>query len=205
MVQPVDTAAPARGAGSPSQEVARPSGAIKIDVEQMAFSEAPPARRYWVGVRTSAPFDNVTKGGITFLKFKGVLPMSDAGRIDLALPHERGDVVEITDQQLALVKKRVANMVIRTGRATEVRKDAIGNNVAVERTIVAGRVTLDSVVHVGPEKGRTVNYRPEERDVPLGHYLYMVPVYERMPTNWRTEEPEPMCDADSMIAGPKKG
>lgn len=205
----VDTAAPDRRPADKPAESAPRSGAVKIDIRKVQITQAPPARRYWAGVMSGAPFDQVTKGGVTFMKFKGTVPVADNGDgLDLRKPNERGDIVELTDDQLALVVKRVGNAALRIVPERVLRKDEAGNNVFVTRKSIGARIALDSVIY-DPVKDRSgqpsppAPYSAQENDVPLGRFLYLIPVSEKMPVDWRRHDPEPMCDAESMIDATK--
>lgn len=201
MPAPVETAAP-RNAGAPS--LASRSGAIKIDVASVPFAAAPPTKRYWVGVMPDAPLDNASAGPITFLKFKGSVPLSENERkFDLSKPHTYGDVIELTDDMLAVIRKRVANKVVRLASMKYLQTDHVGNKTEHEKQYVFRYFALDSVVY-DVQKDRKGEpspprpYQPERSDVPLGYFLYMIPISESMPYGWREQTPERMCDKPSM-------
>jgi len=153
-----------------------------IKVQPRAKAPAPtPSRRYWIGVTLDAPFDADSRGGVAFQKWGESPEFDDAGRVKNNAP--LGTVVELTEAQVRLIKERVENIVIRVGTFTGDRAKAPRKETVLERVFL----------------GSAPKYRPAANDVPLGHYLYMVPVAERMPHDWRSGTPERMVDERSML------
>lgn len=170
---PVDTAATIERRATPS---AAPSGAIKIDMKKVDRKPAPKTRRYWHGVMRDAPFDVTSRGGIAFSKFSRRTPINEEGKLDEAnIPHDLGMVSELTDDQIDVIKKRVANIVIRCSRE-------------------GGKTHLRTKLCLDDPKG----YRPMPGDSPLGYWLYLIPIADSMPIGWRSSAPERMCDEKEM-------
>lgn len=194
---PVDTA--------PSEVAPKIASGVKIDIKSIKVTKAPPSKRYWVGVMPDAPFDIDSRGGVGVCKFKGRTPVTEAGRIDLTIQHELGDVLELTDSQIELFKARVANVVLRVGSREDVVTDDLGNKRRVSVPYVVAKVFLDSKaydVNLDRQGKPMPNrpYQPKTNDVPLGYYLYCVPLSESMPLGWRTSSPPRMCDVASMVS-----
>lgn len=124
-----------------------------------------PKTRYWVGVTNEAPFHAVTNAGVRFTRQLGRLDM-DVHK-DPAYTGRRGQIVELTDKQVALVKETVAKKVVRPmGRSAQI--------------YVIG----------------ALNYSPYPQDVPLGAYLYMHRLGETAPVGWMDSDPETMWSPD---------
>lgn len=144
---------------------------IHIDSTTVEAYAAPPTKRYWIGAIPSAPFDNKHAAGITICKYTGLIeadPASGVLNLDRAYA---GAIVEMSDKHVEDFKNAVAHKAIRTvGR----REDATGN------------YRCDSY-NVTDER-----YRATSVDKPLGCYVYMVEMDERMPMDWRKTVPPVM-------------
>ena len=162
------------------------SGAIKIDLRKVERKPAPKTRRYWVGVMPDAPFDQTSSGGIAFIRYSERAPINEDGKLDERIPHANGMVSELTDDQVEVIKRRVSNVVLRIVRSDKDKADP--NNRGKGARIV--KLYLDE------PRG----YRHAPGDSPLGHWLYMVPIAERMPLDWRSATPERMCDDRELTA-----
>jgi len=169
MAKTVDSASPATRSG--------PDAAVQIDLGNLPRVEAAARRRYWLGIVPDGPMDHDSRGGIEFQKFDRYPEWDEKGALLNADQVLRGKILELTDQQVALIKERVANVVLRVGSGPDGRKTI------VQRICLASSPT----------------YFPDERDVPLGHYLFMLPVSDAMPTNWRESIPRPMVAFATML------
>lgn len=153
-----------------------------VKVQPRAKAPTPtPARRYWIGVMLDAPFDSDSRGGVAFQKWGEYPTFDEKGATTNNAP--RGTVVELTDSQVKLIRERVENIVIRIAKYTGDRAKGPRTETVLERIFL----------------GSAPKYRPQEHDVPLGHFLYMQPIGEKMPHDWRSGEPERMCDERSML------
>jgi hypothetical protein len=162
------------------------SGAIKVDLRKVERKPAPKTRRYWIGVMPDAPFDQTSSGGVAFMRYSERTPINEAGKLDERIPHAKGMVSELTDDQVEVIRRRVGNVVLRVIRGGG--EEAEGKNSGKGARIV--RLYLDD------PRG----YRPVAGDSPLGYWLYMVPISERMPMDWRSATPERMCDDRELTA-----
>jgi len=79
------------------------------------------------------------------------------------IPHQ-GKVISMSETQLETAKSAIARRYVRKRGSSAIIHDL--------------------------EEPR---FRAREGDVPLGRYLYMIPVNENMPSNWRTSTHESMC------------
>lgn len=172
---PVDTAATIDRRAT---EQKAPSGAVKIDLKKIDRKPAPKTQRYWLGVTADAPFDQTSSGGVAFVRYSERTPINEAGKLDEKIPHAKGVVAELTDDQVEVIRKRVGNVVIRVIRSSGETGGTDGKGARIVR------------LYLDDPRG----YRPMPGDSPLGHWLYMVPITDRMPVNWRGATPERMCD-----------
>ena len=170
---PVDTAATIDRRAT---EQKAPSGAVKIDLKKIDRKPTPKTQRYWMGVMNDAPFDQTSSHGIAFVRYSERTPINEDGKLDERIPHAKGTVAELTADQVEVIKKRVGNVVIRVIRS------------AVEGE--HGKGARIQKLYLDDSRG----YRPAPGDSPLGHWLYMVPITDRMPVSWRNATPERMCD-----------
>ena len=79
------------------------------------------------------------------------------------IPHQ-GKVISMSDTQLETAKNAIARRYVRKRGSSAIIHDL--------------------------EEPR---FKARQGDIPLGRYLYMIPVGENMPSNWRTATHEPMC------------
>lgn len=180
-----------------------PDDPVKFTIDQVKILTAPKSRRYWIGVYPDAPFDHGSKAGVSFMKYKGPPPVDDDGAFNPSKIQARGTVVSLTDAQVADFAAAVANVILRTGHAPS---DSITPDGKPRSAFVVRKwMHLDSVEYdvQKDRKGEPQTKRVFEftrDDVPLGYYLYCVPVREQMPSNWRDEKTPPrMCDTSSMV------
>lgn len=143
-----------------------PAAAPETGVALKVRPVLPPASRgerrpYWCGTLPGAPFAHVSAGGVSFEgdRWEG----SGAGK-----SLSRGAVHRLTETQVAFVRKKVAEKVVRTITATEG---------GASRAIL---LDASDPRHV-----------PETGDVPLGAWLYMIAL-EPGREHLRPSEPEPM-------------
>lgn len=166
-------------ASRPTPRNAGGSQAIQIDIPAAARAVVPARRRYWCGLTPDAPMDHDSRGGVEFQKFDNYPEWDEKGNLLNPSQVQRGKVLELTDAQVDLIKKRVANIVLRIGTTADGRR------------YIIERIHLDSVP---ADKG----YTPQAHDAPLGHFLFMLPIADSMPVGWRQEVPAPMVAAASM-------
>jgi hypothetical protein len=181
-----------------------PDGPVTYSLEQVKRITAPKTRRYWMGVIESAPFDHCSKAGLGLLKFKGAPPVDDDGSFNSSKIQARGDVYELTDAQVAEFVERVSNVIVRVQTSTSDSVDPKTNKPRT-RQVVSKWMHLDSVEY-DVQKDRKGEAMPKRsftfttEDVPLGYFLYCVPLREQMPVGWRDEKTPPrMCDVSSMV------
>lgn len=176
---PVDTAATIDRRATETTPK-NPSGAVKIDLRRVERKPAPKTRRYWIGVMPDAPFDQTSSGGFAFIRYSERAPINEDGKLDERIPHAKGMIAELTESQLEVITRRVSNVVIRVvrGKGAEADKNNRGKGAQIIR------------LYLDDPRG----YRPAPGDSPLGYWLYMVPIAERMPLDWRSATPERMCD-----------
>lgn len=176
---------------------------VRFTIDQIKILVAPKTRRYWIGVYHDAPFDHGSKAGVSFMKYFGAPPVDDDGKFNESKIQRRGMVLPLTDAQVAEFSEAVANVVLRTGRVTS---DSIAPDGTPRTSFVVKKwMHLDSVqydVHKDrkgePQAPRTFEFTKD--DVPLGYFLYCVPLREQMPVNWRDEKTPPrMCDVACMV------
>ena len=194
--------APASGAKPAAQR--DPNAPVTFTMEQIKLALAPKTRRYWVGITEDAPFDTCSKAGIGLMKYKGPAPTDDDGSFNPSKIQARGDIHEMTADTLAKFTERVANVVVRVGTVTSDSVNPKTGKPRQTRTVTRW-MFLDSVDYDfrkdregKPMDPRTFTFTAE--DVPLGHFIYCVPLRESMPIGWREEKTPPrMCDVSSMV------
>jgi hypothetical protein len=145
---------------------------IHIDLSAFPSPIKPKTRRYWVGVRKDAPFDQDSRGGVAFMKWSGKPQYDSRGAIENPESVRGGMTLELTDDQIKIMKERIANTVLRVSR------DDKGAVQQVKR-------------HMRDHKF----YAPQEIDEPLGRYLYCVPIRDgALAENWRDVTPVCMVE-----------
>lgn len=154
------------------------SGAVKIDLKKIDRKPTPKTQRYWVGVMPDAPFDQTSVAGIAYVRYSERTPIDESGKLNERIPHARGTIAEMTDDQVEVVRKRAGNVVLRVIRSNGETGGASGKGARIQR------------LYLDDPRG----YRPMPGDSPLGHWLYMMPVSEKMSVGWRDATPERMCD-----------
>ena len=126
--------------------------------------ESPPTQRYHIGVTADCPFDVLYAAGEDFPRRNQDVKLDpDTGETHRA--ELVGRVVPLTQEQVENIKLDVARKVIRR----------IGSR--------AEKISTDH------PRFRSV----PESDIPMACYLYMVPVTEKMPANWRQAPGTPMA------------
>jgi hypothetical protein len=149
-------AASATSATSPTSATATldRSTAIKIDVEKVKVEAVRPALRdrYWVGVIDSSPYDRVDVAGVTFQKFTDP-PRFRGG--EQYRDVQRGNVVGLSEADVALVKKKVVTKWFQNAREKDGR--IFGGNI---------------------RSSENVGFVPSESDQPVAKYLYMQRLHE---------------------------
>lgn len=135
--------------------------AVHIDPE--TEEDLPPEITYsfWVGTTDASPFQNITCG-ITFPKFMGAFVGLDEKQ-EPGLPNDRGTIVRLTEDEFEMVKRKVANTVIRP---------------AGTRSIIKNKTSK--------------RYRRMPGDTPVGKYLYMRRIGAGMRYDFNTDQPETM-------------
>jgi len=117
---------------------------------------APPHREfYWCGCLEDCPTHAVTVGGISFPLWTGEVREEAPGRFKYVDRTHRGQVHHLTDRNVALVKERLVQRVVRNGEIIS---------------------TLDVVKSDGTVLRRFV---PQDGDRSLGEFVYMVRVRHR--------------------------
>ena len=96
--------------------------AEKLDVETLKLAIPPikvdPTTRYYIGVIKSSPLDMASAGGMMF--HKHIDPTKQKRNSpDTYKDRKAGQVVELTDKQIELIKKKIIERVVRF-RSTEV-------------------------------------------------------------------------------------
>lgn len=177
---------------------------VTYTLEQIKTIVAPKTRRYWIGIREDAPLEHTDAGGISVMKFSGPPPVDDDGQFNPKKIHGRGLIHALTDEQVAKFAERVANIIVRV--ETQV-SDSVNpqTNERRSRETITRWMHLDSVKYDvrkdregKPQELRTFTF--QKNDVPLGYFLYCVPLREQMPIGWRDEKTPPrMCDTSSMV------
>lgn len=116
-------------------------------------------KRYLVGVALDAPFTFKCAGGVGFQKWRGQFTYDSHGRVPsnfkIGLP------LDLADDQLKIVRDDVARKIIQTTR------DTSGKVVTVREFVRSD-----------------LAYEPSEDDKPLGWWLYIMPLFDSMPTGF---------------------
>lgn len=177
---------------------------VTYTLEQIRAITAPKTRRYWIGLREDAPLEHTDAGGISVMKYSGPPPVDDDGQFNPKKIQARGLVHALTDAQVAKFAERVSNIAVRVETKTS---DSIDPKTNKPRTVqtVTRWMHFDSVEYDvrkdregKPQKRREFTF--QENDVPLGYFIYCVPLREQMPVAWRDEKTPPrMCDHSSMV------
>ena len=150
--------------------------AITVDVALHAPPPRSERKFYLCGVMHDAPHGYYTMGGINFPKTEGELRTLHDGNQKCVPDVRDGTVHQLTEEQVALIKQHVASHVIRGYRVDE-RKG---------HTNYEGR-SFSTSGH------RTHAFIPQETDIPVGCFLYMVRV------KGRTERPFATNEAPTMV------
>lgn len=178
---------------------------VTYTLEQIKTLVAPKTRRYWIGIREDAPLEHTDAGGVGVMKYSGPPPVDDDGAFNPKKIHARGFIHSLTDEQVAKFAERVANIIVRVETQTSDSVDPKTNQRRTRETITRW-MHLDSVQY---DSRKDREGKPQERrsfvfqknDVPLGYFLYCVPLREKMPVDWRDEKTPPrMCDVSSMVS-----
>jgi len=145
------------------------SSVVKVIPDLKPIEETHHARHtYWLGTADTCPVQNVTVGGITFPRAMGELIDKDGGG-QPTFTGGRGDMVELTDDQVERIQKAVARKVLRW----------VGSG-ANRRPM---KLDMDSPYYI-----------QQKADEPLGRYLYMLRTDDLPFDARRTGTPEPMVD-----------
>lgn len=146
-----------------------PLDAVIVDVTQVAIPPRPKAARYWCGMFHDAPLDNYTVGGVQFQKWTGPIEFDPRTHAILDRNSARiGNVVELTADQVDLIKSRVATRVAR---------------------VVGNPASRDGSYRVLTWDKTAPGYNPQHGDQHVADWLYMVPVTETMPAFWNQKTP----------------
>jgi len=163
---PLAAAQKATAEHAPDVIMASPSlDPIRIDPDARLPGEKIPTRRYWVGVLLSAPIESCSRGGVSFSKRVGKIEYEIDGSIRNPDAVRLGDVVELTEAQKKVALQRIASTVVRTIRNPEGRPTQV-QFIATKWIDASGAWVPD------------YRHDPMPGDVPLGAYIYMVPVAE---------------------------
>jgi len=127
-------------------------------------------KRYWCGTLRGGPYQNTVKGYVSFCSHKGTLDQS-------RMNGERGNIVPLTQAQLDETIKRVKRHVVR----------------------MRGSKGKGRMISMAPGGSRD-HYVQHPDDVPLGAFLYIVPVLDVMPEGWRASNPPPLWSEDRAEA-----
>ena len=125
--------------------------------------------RYWIGVRDGSPRDYITLGNVCFPKYTEKVSDPEDGGLVTERTLVRGDVVDLRPEQVRVALERGRDLVVR-GRGSA----------------SAPPLVLSS---------RNTSFHSMEADVPLGRYVFMIPIKEaaKLGYDWRDQaEPEPM-------------
>lgn len=141
--------------------------AVTVDVTAVAIPPRPKTARYWCGVFLDAPLDYVTIGGVTFQKRAGAIEF-DAKTHKITETGKFGIVVELTAEQLELIKSRVATRVAR---------------------VLGSPASRDGSYRVATWSKTSPGYNPQHGDQHVADWLYMVPITEKMPAFWNQQTP----------------
>ena len=136
---------------------------VKIRVESLILPAELEKTKYWIGTTDDSPLQNAVVGGISFPAFTGTL--SHDKRLLPIRPNTKGAVVELSDQEVAHIVKRLEVLCIRR----------IGSASAylVSRT--------------------QRNFTPRVGDVPLAKFVFMIKLGDTPPSyDWRKNVPENM-------------
>lgn len=121
------------------------------------FFELPPVnpdaetKPYWVGTLPGCPVYNVSAGGISFPRYTDPPTGTDVDSMQTQRSHSRGDIVYLTEVQVAAVRRNVKDKVVRL----------IGNR---------GQGMIHALANP--------NFTLEAKDQPLAMFIYMVPLDE---------------------------
>lgn len=119
-------------------------------------------RQYYVGTVNNSPFQNITVGGFCFPKYTAELISNKETGISLQ-SHHNGDILHLSDDEVARIRKSAAGKVVRWNAANT-------------------RATMLS---------KDEKYRPVPTDHPVSEYIYLIPVQKAAEWNqqWRGSIP----------------
>jgi len=191
----VDTVQAPKAPSAPQKDYFAP---VTFKLDDVVQTPMPKTRRYWIGVTSDAPFATTSKAGLDFQMYVGPTPADDAGHFDPSMIRARGMIRELTDDQIEVVVRRVKNTVLEVDRKTS---DSVGKDGVRRSSFIVTKWKYHDAIEYDRRRdaeGKSQNPRPMVRtpnDVPLGCYLYCIPVAESMPVGWR-DNPTPtrMCE-----------
>jgi len=143
-----------------------PTGLVpeKLTLHGSRVQEPEVRTPYWIGTTDDCPRQTVHAGGFDFPRALGKLTDE---RGEPATGLLRGRIVQMTAEEVKLVKQRIAERVVRSGGA---RRDVLSIRGSVDRP-----------------------YRPRAGDEPLAKFVYMIRLGSDLPYNWRELPPETMA------------
>ena len=138
---------------------------LKLDIDVAKPSPPEPRSYYWFGVTEDCPWSYVNAGGEVFQKTFGEIVDQPGGKQECRDHAGKGSQTHyLTDKHVALILERVAQRVVRAYRVTE-RKLYQGGSVKQ----YTGRMLTKQGAPNRP-------YNPQEGDLPLGQFLWMIKV-----------------------------
>lgn len=114
---------------------------------------------YWIGILPEFPFQWLAVGGITFIKDTNPPIGTDRDTGISQRRYVKGDVLSLTDKEVALILKKMAKRVLRWIRKVDAKQE---DDAGAKRP--SGRVLRTDI------KG----YVPSNRDEPIAKYLWMM-------------------------------
>ena len=143
---------------------ARLPDAVEVEFTPEMEPPAPVTRRYWLGTTSDSPLQNIVLCGVSFPRYSQEIPLNKDGEVDKAKPVVRGMRVQLTDDQVEAIKAAAVRVRVRRSGSSA------------------------SLVSSGSDKYR----RRPGNDLPVGRYLFMLPIKSTMPVDWDRRTPPPM-------------
>lgn len=143
-----------------------PSGLqpVRIDGSEASIPLPSPRHPYWLGTTDDSPLQTVTAGGVEFPRALGKLTDE---RGDPLTNLQRGRIAKLTDDEVALVRQRIAERVVR---------------ISGQRRMV-----------LSVRGQRDYPFQPEAGDIPLGRFVYLIRLGDNLPHDWRERPPTTMA------------
>ncbi len=141
------------------------AGPVKVEVVKvdLAKDENRPTAVFWIGVISECPYGVVHLNAMDFPRETEEVRQDEDSGTTQRIPR-KGKIVTLELSRIERIKEAVLSKVIRK---------------------VGARPLLLTK--------KAAHYRPSSNDIPLAKFVYMIPIKEVMPPNFRESDPETMA------------